>query len=210
MSKTYWLVSSNSIPTPEKKDKTLVLHGVNSYDIQELKPINGNSKIFILSDTTLDNISQKNYPFLFKLSLKNKLNLCIKVWQMFDRNLKISIITIAIYLILFLFIAAYCPPEWSIYTAIISTLITFVSCFFPIFINDKRSGSWAIIALSIGLGILIGEVYFYFEKYFIVNPFLNKDRIGNSLTALTMIFTFISSIKSTISSFIYEIRSTMI
>lgn len=47
--KTYWLISSNTIPSPEKRKNTLLLHGVNAYDVQKLEKIN-HSKIFILSD----------------------------------------------------------------------------------------------------------------------------------------------------------------
>lgn len=207
--KTYWLISSNTIPSPEKRKNTLLLHGVNAYDVQKLEKIN-HSKIFILSDITLDSVSHDEYPFAAKLSMRDKFELFVKVLKLLPSSIKLSISIIAVYFIAFLFISAYGPSELSIYTAIISTIITFVSCFFPIFTDDKKHGAWVILFLSIALGILIGKSYFHFESYFVTNSFLNRNRIGNSLTALGMIFTFIASIKTTITSFIYDILSTSI
>lgn len=207
--KTYWLISSNTIPSPEKRKNTLLLHGVNAYDVQKLEKIN-HSKIFILSDITLDSVSHDEYPFATKLSMRDKFKLFVKVLKLLPSSIKLSISIIAVYFIVFLFISAYGPSELSIYTAIISTIITFVSCFFSIFTEDKKHGAWIILILSIALGILIGKSYFHFESYFVTNPFLNRNRIGNSLTALGMIFTFIASIKTTITSFIYDILSTSI
>ena len=58
MSKTYWLITSNSKPTPEEKEKTLILHGVNSFNVEELTRVERYNFLYVKK---LTQISMKSF-----------------------------------------------------------------------------------------------------------------------------------------------------
>ncbi|ANU46507.1 hypothetical protein ADH76_23450 [Enterocloster clostridioformis] len=60
MSKQYYLVSSNSEPTPGLKEKELILNGVNAYDIKELVRLEEDKRIFIIKDENIEFIKDRN------------------------------------------------------------------------------------------------------------------------------------------------------
>lgn len=204
MSKTYWLITSNSIPTPEKKEKTLILHGVNAYEVKELSKISDNPVIFQLSEADLN--EQNSY--FEKLSFRKKLKLYAKIYARLDKSLKLAIPVIALYLIAFIFVSGYLPVDFSILMAFAATGATAISSLSRLFNGDKVYGDIACLLLGLVIGFVVDIIYiFLINRVEHIATFLQKDRIGNFLTVFSMILCFIGYIRDMLDSFISEIRS---
>lgn len=204
MSKTYWLITSNSIPTPEKKEKTLILHGVNAYEVKELSKISDKPVIFRLSEADLN--EQNSY--FKKLSFREKLRLYAKVYARLDKSLKLAIPVISLYLIAFIFVSTYLLVDFSILMAFAATGATAAASLCRLFNKDKVYGNISSLLVGLGVGILISAVYFFLdEKFSYQIIFLQKDRVGNFLTVISMILCFIGYIRDMLDSIISEIRS---
>ena len=204
MSKTYWLITSNSIPTPEKKEKTLILHGVNAYEVKELSKISDKPVIFRLSEADLN--EQNSY--FKKLSFREKLRLYAKVYARLDKSLKLAIPVISLYLIAFIFVSTYLLVDFSILMAFAATGATAAASLCRLFNKDKIYGNISSLLVGLGVGILISAVYFFLdEKFSYQIIFLQKDRVGNFLTVISMILCFIGYIRDMLDSIISEIRS---
>ena len=106
----------------------------------------------------------------------------------------------ALFLVAFLYVSAYCPVEYLIYMAFDSAIATFMSSFFPIFTDDKINGNIVSLLIGIGVGYILADFYFI---YFCNNGFILFDinRIGNILTVLSMFLYFLGSLKTIILSF---------
>lgn len=204
MSKTYWLITSNSIPTPEKKEKTLILHGVNAYEVKELSKISDNPVIFQLSEADLN--EQNSY--FEKLSFRKKLKLYAKIYARLDKSLKLAIPVIALYLIAFIFVSGYLPVDFSILMAFAATGATAAASLSKFFIKDKIRGGIICLLVGLAAGFFVNKIYFLvINRVNHVASFLQKDRIGNFLTVLSMILCFIGYIRDMLDSIISEIRS---
>ena len=77
-----------------------------------------------------------------------------------------------------------------------------------LFNKDKVYGNISSLLVGLGVGILISAVYFFLdEKFSYQIIFLQKDRVGNFLTVISMILCFIGYIRDMLDSIISEIRS---
>lgn len=114
-------------------------------------------------------------------------------------SLKIAIVVLTLFLVTFLYVSAYCPVEYSIYMAFASAIATFISSFFPIFTDDKINGNIVILLIGIGIGVILTDIALPYLSNCKIALF-EIDRIGNTLTVFSMIFYFLGSIKTIISS----------
>ena len=79
MSKTYWLVSSNGIPEPTKKDNQLFLGDVNARDVVPLKRSERYNYLYYvknIDESILDNVVIKKHKF--KTRIQASYQICLK------------------------------------------------------------------------------------------------------------------------------------
>lgn len=119
-----------------------------------------------------------------------------------------AIPVISLYLIAFIFVSTYLLVDFSILMAFAATGATAAASLCRLFNKDKVYGNISSLLVGLGVGILISAVYFFLdEKFSYQIIFLQKDRVGNFLTVISMILCFIGYIRDMLDSIISEIRS---
>ena len=99
MSKTYWLITSNSKPTPEEKEKTLILHGVNSFNIEELTRVERYNFLYVKKTDT--NLLEQHCEYLkHSETLLDKMRIFKLSLSILPSGLKWAIPFLFIYLIM--------------------------------------------------------------------------------------------------------------
>ncbi len=131
-----------------------------------------------------------------------------KAYARLDKSLKLAIPVITLYLIAFIFVSGYLLVDFSILMAFAATGATAAASLCRLFNKDKVYGNISSLLVGLGVGILISAVYFFLdEKFSYQIIFLQKDRVGNFLTVISMILCFIGYIRDMLDSIISEIRS---
>lgn len=131
-----------------------------------------------------------------------------KAYARLDKSLKLAIPVITLYIIAFIFVSGYLLVDFSILMAFAATGATAAASLCRLFNKDKVYGNISSLLVGLGVGILISAVYFFLdEKFSYQIIFLQKDRVGNFLTVISMILCFIGYIRDMLDSIISEIRS---
>ena len=201
MSKTYWLITSNSKPTPEEKEKTLILHGVNAHDIKQLIQVEENRNFFYIKKEDGYHIHKQ------KENLKTKLNNFIKTLFLFPSGVWIGFVFVFLFLIVSVILISYENIKWSITCAFVAVSLSLFLGFFKYLLNDHVFGTVIGFIISIALGVKLSDIYLQYAYYFENNiKFLDINNIGNFLTVLGLFFSFIGYIRDVFSYFEYDVR----
>lgn len=184
MSKTYWLVSSNGVPKPAKKNNQIVLGDVKAGSVKELKRSEKYDYIYYLKNTD-ESILDKNITS--KINIKTKL----EAIKMIPKNLVYASALLFIYFALYMFFTIREVEDVPICIAFAALISTFLISFIKIFKKDAIFGPISTIAIGVGVAYIITNKYLLINSEMNLPPFLNKTNIGNLLTVICSIITLI-------------------
>lgn len=184
MSKTYWLVSSNGIPKATKKDNQLFLGDVNAGSVKELKRSEKYNYIYYLKDTD-ESILDKNITP--KINIKTKL----KAIKMIPDGLKNVFLFLIVYFIFYVILTIMRDENAPIYLAFGAVISTMLISFVKIFKEDLEFGPLTTLIVGVGGSYVVTEIYLKILNTITIPSWLEKNNIGNILTVLCSIITFL-------------------
>lgn len=199
MSKTYWLVSSNGIPEPTKKDNQLFLGDVNARDVVPLKRSERYNYLYYvknIDESILDNVVIKKHKF------KNR----IQALAMLPNGLKAALAYLMIYFISY-FVMIYLKNELaSIYIAFMAFISTMLISFTNYFKSDKIFGPTVTLLAGAIAAKYVAQWYLKtIEINTIMQQYMGKENIGNLLTILSVMISFHGYIDDIIMTYQHEL-----
>lgn len=204
MSKRYFLVPSNSEPTPGK-GKTL--HGVDNHSVEELIKVNDKYGMFIKKcnyqnyTTTVHNgIKERTFATKIKTWVKIKKAAFFHI----PKQIRKAFLFLSFYFSLLTLIIIFCNNEFAVRVAFVAFISSFLLGPCKFFIRDKIYGALIVFLLSAGVGFFLGEFYFFVaNRYIAPVKILNRDNIGNLLTILSLLISFAGYFNDLL--FVYEV-----
>jgi len=193
------------------KEKELIFHGVNTYSVRELKRIKGNTEIYILKDLNEELLKQSIIEKKAKTGaekIKQYFELKKASWQILPKGVKRGLITVLLYLLLALPIVVMGSEEIAIRTAFISLVISFLLGPIRLFAEDKIFGSVVACLLSIMVGWFLSDGYFgLINKGIIGSGYLGSHNIGNIMTVIALLISFVGYVRRLFYVCEYEVRN---
>lgn len=210
MSKTYWLITSNSKPTPEEKEKTLILHGVNSFNVEELTRVERYNFLYVKKTDT--NLLEQHCEYLkYSETLLDKMRIFKLSLSILPSGLKWAIPFLFIYLIMGTIATIILSIEYSVCIAFISTFSTAFISLMALFYEEKIFGPTASLLIGGVCGYIFFKIYIFIADMRDWNiDILSRYSIGNLLTIISLIIVFLGYTKSLISIYMDVIRITSI
>ena len=203
MSKTYWLVSSNGVPKTTKKNNQLFLGDVNAGSVKELKRSEKYNYIYYLKNTD-ESILDKNITS--KLSFKTKLE-AIKI---VPYGLKKVLLFLPIYFTIYTIFIVKQDKDAPIYLAFAAAISTMLISFVKIFKKDLEFGPLATLVLGVSGSYIATEIYLKMLNIISMPSWLGKNNIGNILTMLCSITTFLGYFNDSFSFYQRELHISAI
>ncbi len=203
MSKTYWLVSSNGIPKPTKKDNQLFLGDVNAGSVRQLKRSEKYDYIYYLKDTD-ESILDKNITS--KSSFKTKL----AVIKMIPYGLKNALLYLFSYFIFYAILTIRQNGNAPIYLAFAAAISTMLISFVKIFKKDLEFGPLTTLILGVSGSYAVTGMYLKVLNIITMPSWLGKNNIGNILTVLCSVITFLGYFNDSFSFYQRELNISII